>query len=280
MPDAPTIVTGIEGAVGRITIDRPRAFNSLDVDTARLLRKAGLQMARDPAVRAVVIRGTGGVFCSGVDLKYARAGGDAEGLGYLLPQGRADEGGHGRVFKQVLEYLHSTISEIRRAPKPVIAAVDGIAAAGGLGLAICCDLVVASERATFQYAYFKTGLCGAESNTFLLPRLLGLRRALDLALLDPRLDAEEARRWGLVSAVFPAATFEAEVDALAARLAAGPTSAIAAAKRLMNEGSGGDRLDPHLDRELEALVRSADSADFAEGLDAFFEKRPPVFGGA
>lgn len=268
-----------DGAVGVITIDRRKRFNSLDVTTARDLRKAGLQLCRDDAVRCVVLQGSGGIFCSGADLKYIRAGGEPEDLGYLHPLSRDIPEGYGERFKQILEYLHSTISEIRRAAKPVIAAVDGVAAAGGMGLAICCDLVVASERSTFEYAYFKTALAGAESNTFHLPKLMGLRRALDLALLNPRLDAKRAQQWGLVSEVFADDAFESEVAQLARRLAAGPTASYASAKRLMNEASGAERLDYHLDRELEALIRSADSEDFAEGIDAFFGKREPHFVG-
>jgi len=266
-----------DGAVGTLHLARPERFNSLDPPTARQLRRAGLQLARDPAVRCVVLRGEPGMFCSGVDLKDVRAGGEPSELGYLRPAGQAEPAGAGSIFKEVLEYLHSTISEIRRSPKPWIAAVDGIAAAGGLGLALCCDLVVASERATFEYAYLKTGLCGAESSTFFLPRLVGLRRALDLALLGQRLDAHTAMQWGLVSAVFPQDRFEDEATALARRLAEGPTAAIAAAKGLLNASTFGERLDLHLDHELEALVRTADSADFAEGLAAFFAHRAPVF---
>ncbi len=273
------IETRFDGAVGIITINRRERFNSLDVRTARDLRRAGLQMARNQAVRAIVLRGAGGVFCSGADLKYIAAGGDRADLAYLTPASRPAPAGPGAVFKQILEYLHSTISELRRAPKPVVAAVDGMAAAGGMGLAMCCDLVVASERSTFEYAYFKTALTGAESSTFFLPRLVGLRRAMDLALLNPRLSAREAKEIGLVSLVVADAAFEAEVIGLGRRLASGPTASYAAAKQLMNESAGVDRLDLHLDRELEALVRAADSADFAEGLDAFFARRPPVFSG-
>jgi 2-(1,2-epoxy-1,2-dihydrophenyl)acetyl-CoA isomerase len=268
-----------EGAVGIITLDRRERFNSLDVETARDLRKAGLQYARDASVRGVVLRGVGGVFCSGADLKYIRTGAAPEDLGYLSPGARDVPPGYGEVFKQILEYIHSTISEIRRAPKPFIAAVDGVAAAGGLGIAICCDLVIASERSTFEYAYFKTALTGAESSTFFLPKIAGLRRALDLAFLNPRLSAREAKELGLVSAVYADADFEREVAALASRLAEGPTASYAAAKRLMNESAGADRLDAHLDRELETLARAANSADFAEGIAAFFEKRAPKFRG-
>ncbi len=266
-------------SIGIITIDRQKRFNSLDVETARDLRKAGIQLSRDTSVRVMVIRGSGTVFCSGADLKYIRAGGTQEDLGYLSPATRDLPRGYGEVFKQILEYLHSTISEIRRAPKPVIAAVDGVAAAGGLGLALCCDLVVASERSSFEYAYFKTGLCGAESTTFFLPKLVGLRRAADFALLGPRLSARRAHDLGLVSVVFPDATYADDMAELCRGLAAGPTAAYAAAKRLMNEAAGVERLDYHLDREIDELSRSADSADFAEGIAAFFDKRLPHFGG-
>jgi 2-(1,2-epoxy-1,2-dihydrophenyl)acetyl-CoA isomerase len=270
---------GPEGAVGIITIDRRERFNSLDVETARDLRKAGLSLARDNTVRAVILRGSGGVFCSGADLKYIRAGGDESQLGYLHPATRQVPKGYGEVFRQILEYLHATLSEIRRAPKPFIAAVDGAAAAGGLGLALSCDLVVASERSTFEYAYFKTGLSGAEGTTFMLPRVLGLGRALDLAFLGGRLTAREALSSGLISAVHEDGAFEDEVMRLAERLARGPSSAYAAAKRLMNEAATVERFDRHLDRELDELVRVADGADFAEGLAAFFEKRETRFRG-
>jgi len=280
MSDASHIRIERDGAVGVLLMDRPERFNSLDVTMARDLRAAGLQLARDVSVRAVVLRGTGGkAFCSGADLKYIRAGGAADDLGYLAPGARPAQQGFGAVFKQILEYLHSTISEIRRSPKPWVAAVDGIAAAGGLGLAMSCDLVVCSERSSFEWAYAKTALCGAESSTFFLPRLVGFRRAMGMALLNPRLDARAAREWGLVNEVFPDARLDDEVAALARRLAELPTRSIAMTKALMNQAAGVDRLDWHLDQELESLKRSADSADFAEGIDAFFGKRPPRFTG-
>jgi 2-(1,2-epoxy-1,2-dihydrophenyl)acetyl-CoA isomerase len=267
----------VDRGVGVLTIDRPERFNSLDVETAQDLRKAGLQLARDPAVRAVVLQGVPGAFCSGADLKFIRAGGQPESLQYLTPKGRAVPPGYGEVFKQILEYLHSTIFEIRSAPKPFIAAVNGACAAGGFGLAMACDLVFASERATFEWAYAKTGLSGAESSTFFLPKLVGLRFALDMLLLNPRLDARAAHQARLVSGVLPAEGFEAEVLAIARRLAAGPTRAFGVAKALMNEAAGVDRLGYHLDRELENLIRSADGPEFAEGIEAFFAKRSPRF---
>jgi len=269
------------GGIAVITINRPARFNSLDIQTAQDLRRAGLHCARDERIRAVVIRGLPGVFCSGADLKFIRDGGDAGDLAYLTYQRlrgeRRSRANYGDVFKQILEYIHSTISEIRRAPKPFIAAVDGIAAAGGFGIAMSCDLVVASERAAFEWAYSRTGLTGAESSTFMLPRLVGLRRSLELMLLNRRLPAAQARDYGLVTVVFPVDSFEEQVMALAGRLAAGPAHAFAVAKELLNQSAGMDQLDAHLDRELQELTRAANGVEFAEGLTAFFEKRQAQF---
>jgi 2-(1,2-epoxy-1,2-dihydrophenyl)acetyl-CoA isomerase len=268
-----------DAGVGVITIARRDRFNSLDVATAQEFRKAGLQFARAEDVRCVVITGDGGVFSSGADLKYIRDQGDPSDSAYLRPPAGAPERGFGESFKQILEYLHSTISEIKRAPKPFLAAVDGIAAAGGFGIAMACDLVFASERASFEWAYHKTGLTGAESSTFFLPRLIGLRRALELVLLNPRLDAMQAKQMGLITDVFPTETFEARVLAIAQRLAAGPTRAYGIAKQLIHQAAGVDQLDYHLDEELRHLVRIAETTDFAEGLQAFFAKRDPAFSG-
>lgn len=267
-----------DGAVGLITIDRTDRYNSLDVKTAQDFRKAGLQYARDDAIRAVVIKGAGGIFCSGADLKYIRAGADAADLNYLQPS-QDEAGGYGEAFKQIVQYIHSAISEMRRAPKPFIAAVDGIAAAGGFGIAMACDLVIASERASFEWAYSKTGLTGAESSTFFLPRLIGLRRSMELVLMNPRLNARAALEIGLITAVHPVESFDTEVLNLARKLAEGPTRAYGVAKGLLNQAVGAERLDYHLGCELESLVRIADAPDFATGLDAFANKRPPQFKG-
>ncbi len=265
-----------ENGIGTLTLNRPERFNSLDVATAQDFRQAGLVLARDERVRVVVLRGVPGAFCSGADLEYIRDGGDARDLSYLQPQAPK---GYGAVFKRILEYIHSAISEIRRAPKPFIAAVDGIAAAGGLGIALACDLVIASERASFEWAYGRTGLTGAESSTFFLPRLVGLRFAQEMVFLNPRLTARQALEAKLITGVFSTEGFDGEVMDVARALAAGPTRAYAVAKTLLNQASGGDRLDYHLDQELESLWHSADSPEFAEGIRAFFEKRPAKFTG-
>jgi 2-(1,2-epoxy-1,2-dihydrophenyl)acetyl-CoA isomerase len=280
MPElGPHIRVERSGGVGTLTIDRQERFNALDVATARDLRAAGLSLARDPEVRCLVVKGSHGIFCSGADLKYIRAGGADEDLGYLAPGAKPVPRGPGEIFKQILEYLHSTISELKRAPKPVICAVDGVAAAGGLGLAMAGDLVLCSERSVLEWAYGKTALTGAESSTFFLPRLIGLRRAFGMAFLNPRLEARRALEWGLVNEVYPDDRFEEELGAAAARLAAGPTRSFAVTKQLLHASATVDRLDWHLDQELEQLARIADTPDFAEGLAAFFGKRPARFGG-
>ncbi|HTP28066.1 MAG TPA: enoyl-CoA hydratase-related protein [Anaeromyxobacteraceae bacterium] len=267
-----------DGAVGFLTMERKERHNALDVRMAQDLRAAGLKLARDPLVRCMVVRGYPGVFCSGADLKYIRSGGVEDEL-HFLAESRPVPEGFGERFKQILEYIHSTISEMRRAPKPVVCAVDGVAAAGGLGIAMAGDLVVSSRRSVFEWAYGKTALTGAESSTFFLPRLLGLRRACELAFANPRLDADKALAWGLVNAVYPTERFDEEVLALAKRLAEGPTRSFGVTKQLFNRSASAEALDVHLDLEIEELARIADSADFAEGIAAFFEKRPPQFQG-
>ena len=277
------IRTDLNDAVGVITIERLERFNSMDVATARDFRRAGLQLARDERARCVVVRGTGAIFCSGADLKYIRArSGEAESS-YLRgakgeePDGWQPSEGFGDGFKEILEYLHSTISEIKRAPKPFIAAVNGVAAAGGFGIAMACDLVYMAESATLEWAYHKTGLTGAESSTFFLPRLLGLRRAMELVLLNPRINAQQALSLGLINGVFPDNTFDVDVMNVARQVASGPVKAYGVAKQLVNHAAGVEQLDFHLDEELQQLARIADGAEFAEGLAAFFEKRQPAF---
>ncbi len=253
------------GGVGRITINRPHRLNAFDLETALDFRRAGLQLSRDDDGTCRGAAGTTRRVLQRRGLEYCD-GGDAATATRRV--GRADS------IKQILEYLHSTISEIRRAPKPFIAAVDGIAAAGGFGIAMCCDLVIASSRASFEWAYGKTGLTGAESSTFFLPRLVGLRGSMELVFVNPRLNAPQALRRGLITEVYDGEAFDAYAMEKAAQLAAGPTHAFAVAKELLNQAAGMDRLDAHLDRELQELVRAADGAECAEGLTHFLKTRP------
>ncbi len=257
-----------EGPVGLIRIDRPHRFNSLDTEAARELRDCAIQATRDEAIRAVLLTGTGKVFCSGADLKF------------IYERGSAVEGKprYGPVFKEILSYLHATIQEIQRTPKPFVAGVNGVAAAGGFGLAMCCDLVYAAEEAWFEWAYFRTGLSGAESTTFFLPRLVGTRKAKELMLLSPKITASEALDFGLVNDIYPQETFEERVRETVEGLAHGPTKAFGLAKQLMAQSVPG-YLEEHLNQELRALVHSADTEDFHKGLQAFLERQKPEFRG-
>ena len=208
----------VDGAVGTITIDRRERFNSLDVETARDLRKAGLQLARDNAIRAVVLRGNGGVFCSGADLKYIRGGGDAK-LDYSPLRAPASPRETARL-RRASSNRSSNTSTARSPRSAARRSRSSPRSTASLPRADSawpcrCDLVIASDRAMFEWAYAKTGLTGAESSTFMLPRLVGLRRAFELLFLNPRITPERALEIGLITAVYPAATFDAEVDAIA-----------------------------------------------------------------
>lgn len=269
----------VADGIGWMTIDRPDRFNAMDVAMAQEFREAGLKLARDDDVQCAVIRATGKAFCSGVDLKYVYDHGDDADLSYLLPDDAdaTQAEAYGKTFKQCLEYIHSAITEIRTADRPFVAAVDGIAAAGGFGIAMCCDLVYASTDAAFEWAYHDTGLTGAESSTFFLPRLVGFREAMELMLRSPRLSATEAKGRGLVNDVFDAEAFDDEVAKIATEIADGPTGAYGTAKGLINRAADMDRLDRHLSAERDNLTRIADGRDFEEGLEAFFENRDPDF---
>lgn len=256
------------GAIGILTLERRRRFNSLDTQSAELLYQSARELADDEGVRVILFQGTAGIFCSGADLKFIRSEAQEAGRPY------------GPWFRAIVDRLHRTICTLRRAPKPVIVAIDGAAAAGGMGVALGSgDLVVASARSSFEYAYFKTGLTGAESMTFFLPKLVGLRKAMELAFLSQKLTAADAYRLGLITKVYPDESFKADVMALAEALASGPSGAYAGAKRLMNASVDVDRLEAHLRNELDALCSAADGPDVAEGVTAFFEKRPAHFTG-
>ncbi len=257
-----------EGPLGVIRIERPHRFNSLDTEAARELRDCAIQATRDDGIRSVLLIGSGRVFCSGADLKF------------IYERGNEVEGGprYGPVFKEILSFLHATIQEIQRTPKPFVAGVNGVAAAGGFGLAMCCDLVYASEDAWFEWAYFRTGLSGAESTTFFLPRLVGTRKAKELMLLSPRITAREALELALVNDVYPPLVFEERVRETVAELAAGPTMAFGLAKQLMSQSVPG-YLEEHLNQELRALVHSADTEDFHRGLRGFIGRKKPEFRG-
>jgi 2-(1,2-epoxy-1,2-dihydrophenyl)acetyl-CoA isomerase len=258
-----TVVLDRRGAELRITLNRPDALNAWDKQLGSELLAAVQEAADDDAVRAVVITGAGRAFSSGADL---RAGFDP------TPEGHPDVG------SVLRERYHPIITAVRRMPKPVLAAVNGPAVGIGCSLALCCDLIVARESAYFLLAFVNIGLVPDGGSSLLLPERIGLARAAEMAMLGERVSARRALEWGLVNSVTSDDGFDAAVDELAGRLAAGPTRAYAGVKTQLNEWLFG-RMEAQLELEASIQERAAASGDFREGVQAFLEKRPAAFGG-
>lgn len=248
--------------VAHLTLHRPDAMNGITQRMSEELLAAVTAIADDPSVRAVVLSGAGGRFCGGGDVKGFGALGD--GLAHHL--------------REITVPLHAAVSQLARIDAPVIAAVQGSAAGAGIGLVLGADLVVAGESAKFVLAYTGIGLTPDGSTSWSLPRVVGLHRALDLALTNRVLSAAEAAEWGIVTRVVPDADVLTDATALAEQIAGGPTQAFGAVKRLIR-GAFDHSLEEHLVLETESMVAAGRSADGLEGVAAFVEKRPPVFRG-
>jgi 2-(1,2-epoxy-1,2-dihydrophenyl)acetyl-CoA isomerase len=246
-----------EGAVLRITLDRPERLNALTRPVLEALR-AALAEAEDPEVRAVVITGAGRAFCVGQDLGEIADAPAAE-VGRLLREG-----------------YEPVVRAIRGLEKPVLAALNGPAAGAGLSLCLACDVRVASEAAFLVPAFMGVGLVPDAGATHALARLLGAPRALEWLISGRQLSAAEAEAWGLVGEVVPEDRFAAVVDERARALAALPTRAVALTKRLLDAAPTAT-LEDQLGLESRLQEEAAGSADFAEGARAFLEKRPPRF---
>jgi 2-(1,2-epoxy-1,2-dihydrophenyl)acetyl-CoA isomerase len=245
-----------------VTLNRPKALNALDRNLTRGLRDAVFAAEQDPAVRCLVIRG-GEHFMAGGDLKW------------FDDQVRSRPAAENRVqFEAFVHEVHALIIGLRRMPKPAIASVSGAAAGFGLSLMMACDLVVAADNAYFTLAYSLIGATPDGGSTYALPRIVGNKKAMEIALLGERFDAATAQRLGLVNRVVPLASLDQETTKLAARLAAGPTAVYGRTKALLN-GSLGNSLESQLQREAESFAQSASEPDFAEGIRAFVEKRKP-----
>jgi 2-(1,2-epoxy-1,2-dihydrophenyl)acetyl-CoA isomerase len=255
----------VRDGVAHITLNRPEVYNALDATLARELAEVVGICRQESAVRAVILTGAGKAFCAGGDLRSFHA----------AQQTSAEFGGSDGG---VLGPLHEAIRGFTQMDAPVIAAVNGVAAGAGLSLACACDIVVAAEGARFTVAYTRAGLTPDGSATYFLPRRIGMARALDLTLTNRMLSAQEAEVWGLVGRVVPDEELAREVEGLAVQLAAGPTAALGAAKRLLRAGWTAT-LDEQLEREAETITRMFDSPDGREGIAAFVEKRPPRFKG-
>jgi 2-(1,2-epoxy-1,2-dihydrophenyl)acetyl-CoA isomerase len=253
-----SVTLSVEGGVARLTLARPEAGNALDPALARALRDAASSL--DDRVRVVVLRAEGRAFCVGGDLAFMRDCGDEVTAGVY---GLASD-------------FHAALEALARLDAPVITAVQGVAAGGGMSMAIAGDLVVAAESAWFTMAYTAAGLSPDGGSTWTLPRLVGVRRATELMLLNERLSAAQALELGLVSRVVPDAELEAAVDDLASRLAAGPTGAYGEVKRLLR-ASWAASFEDQLAAETDAISSRAGSPDGREGIGAFLEKRAPRF---
>ena len=256
-----------QGAVGIITLNRPEARNALNPEMFQELGSA-IQGCRDPDMRAVIITGSGGSFCAGADVK--------DFVNQLENSG--PEGLH-QHLKHLADAFHRhVIIPIRQLDKPVIASIDGVAAGGGLSLALACDLRVASDSARFLMAYGNIGATADGGSTYLLPRLIGTARAMELYLSNQPIGAQRALDLGLLNQVFPTAELERSTLEFAARLAQGPTVAYSGVKALF-DSSWDASLAGQLDAETEYISNITMTDDFQEGIKAFAEKRSPRFQG-
>jgi 2-(1,2-epoxy-1,2-dihydrophenyl)acetyl-CoA isomerase len=248
--------------VATITLNRPDAFNALNLGLGRDLFHASIEVDEDPEVRCVVVTGTGKAFC---------AGGDVKDFVDNLPR-------VGALVKELTTYLHGAVSRFCRTDKPVVMAVNGVAAGGGLSLALSGDLVVATESARFTMAYSKIAATPDGSSSYFLPRLIGLRRTMELYFTNRVLTAREALEWGLVTRVVPDTEFKAAVATLAREMAQGPSRAYGGAKRLFHESTW-TSLETQMELEAQAIANSGRTEDFRAGVTAFAEKKSPVFRG-
>lgn len=254
------ILKEVTDHVAYITFNRPEKFNSFNREMAMDLQKALDECMSDENVRAVYITATGKAFCAGQDL--------AEAMDPNGPELRAIVHGH----------YNPIIERIRNIEKPVVCAVNGVAAGAGANLALCCDIVVAAEQATFIQAFSKIGLIPDCGGTYFLPRLIGFQKASALMMMGDKVDAKEAERLGMIYKYFPADTFEEESKNIARYLATMPTQAFAYTKLALND-SFQNNLTQQLALEEDYQATCGETADFAEGTAAFLEKRQAQFTG-
>ena len=259
MSDTALLYSFADG-VATLTLNRPDVFNSINKPLALALQQRLRECQADASVRAVVLTGTGRAFCAGQDL--------AEITGPDAPD----------VSEIVEKHYNPIVLLIRELEKPVIAAVNGVAAGAGANLALACDVVVASESASFIQAFSKIGLVPDSGGSYFLPRLVGLQRASALLLLGDKVTATEAERMGMIYKVIADDAFATEVQALGLRLAALPTKALAYTKHLLNSTFGND-VAQQLRAEGDYQLRAGHTADYREGVAAFMEKRQPSFTG-
>jgi 2-(1,2-epoxy-1,2-dihydrophenyl)acetyl-CoA isomerase len=259
-----TVIWEQDGAVGRVTLNRPDSLNSWTPAFGVELKQVIEGEAADPSVRAVLITGAGRGFSSGADLK--------SGFEPHPDDGRPD-------IRKELDVYHPIIAGVRLLEKPVVAAVNGPSVGIGASLAFACDLILAAESAFFGLAFVNIGLMPDGGSTLFVPAAVGKARAFQMALLGERVPAQQALEWGLVNWVHPDDRLVGEAEALAAKLAGGPTRSYAGSKRALNKMIYPD-LDGQLDLEAEIQHELARTNDFLEGVGAFVEKREAAFSGS
>jgi 2-(1,2-epoxy-1,2-dihydrophenyl)acetyl-CoA isomerase len=250
--------------VATLTLNRPGSLNSFTAEMHAEIREAMQQVTDDAEIRCLVITGAGRGFCAGQDLGDRSVTGDQEAPG---------------LGKSVEKNYNPLIRSIMNLPKPVICAVNGVAAGAGSSLALACDIVLAARSASFIQAFCKIGLVPDSGGTWNLPRAVGLARAKGLAMLGGRLSADTAEAWGLIWKCFDDEDLQHEAHKMALHFATQPTTALGRIKKLLNE-SGDNSLNTQLDLELQAMELLGQSEDYREGVAAFMEKRPPVFKGS
>lgn len=262
MTDEQPVLLKVDGPIARIVFNRPKVLNALNVAAAEAFLAACKSVAADPGNRVVIIAGEGRAFMAGGDVSTFQ--GSAEEVRKRVPT--------------IMEPLHEGLGILAGLPQPVIASLHGPVAGAGMSIALSTDLAIAADTAIFTLAYSKLGTSPDGSSSWSLPRLVGLRKAMEIALLSDVYDAPEALRLGLVNRLVPEADLASETEKLARRLADGPTFALGKAKSLLR-GSLDNSLHDQMEAEAEAFGACIGTADFAEGVGAFLAKRQPTFKG-
>ena len=243
-----------------VFLNRPEAFNALNMDMAECLATHLITLATNENVRGIIVSGRGKAYCAGGDLKWALA----------FPRGVSS------AFHELAGRFHQAILEIRRMPKPVIAAINGVAAGGGFSLALACDFRVMSESALLRQAYTSSGLSMNGGGTFTLPRLVGLAKALEIAAFDKPISSDQALSWGLVTKVVKDGATMEDALKMAHELSKNSLNSFGWSKQLLTD-SFNSSFEAHIERERLGLSQCATHPDGKEGLGAFIEKRKPRF---
>jgi len=257
------LVVSVDAGVQRLTLNRPDKLNAFNPELLGALRAAFEQAAQDAGIRAVLLTGAGRGFCAGADLNQRDVGPHAPPLDLSVN----------------LDTLYNPmIRQMRALPKPIVCAVNGIAAGAGTSLAFACDIVLAARSASFLQAFARIGLVPDAGATHFLPRLVGSARATAMALLAEPLGAEDAERWGLIWKCVDDARLMPEAEAILSKLATGPTRSYSLIKRAL-QASGANTFDQQLDLERDLQREAGTTEDFREGVSAFKEKREPSYKG-